>query len=170
MYDAPEIEYVDGLVYPKVSPRLSHSVAQGTLGSILREKAKGRGVVGPGLRLDPGAIDGSKTEFVPDIAFVSYERLRVLSGEAREKPPFSPDIAVEVRSPSDDLRYLARKIARYLATGALLVLDVDPAKRRVIAHTADGIRTFEGNDVFAHPSAPWLTFEVRAIFADLDTV
>ena len=170
LYDPPEIEYLDGEAYPKMPPRLNHSLVQTALAALLREKARGRGVVGTELRLDPGAIDHTKTEFIPDVSFISFERLREIEGEARQKPPFSPDIAVEVRSPSDNLRFLAQKIKRYLTTGSVLVLDVDPEKRCIIAHSADGARTFEVGSTFEHRAAPWLTFEVNEIFADLDSI
>jgi Uma2 family endonuclease len=164
LYDWPEIEYLDGQSYPKVSPRPTHGRVQLKVGLAIEHAAQGRGEVWTEVRFDPGAIDGTKTELVPDVAYVSNERLSGLTGEAAEKPPFSPDIAVEVRSPSDDLKYLARKIQRYLATGALLVLDVDPQTQSIIAHSTDGVRTFTKAEVFAHPAARWLRFDVDSIF------
>jgi Uma2 family endonuclease len=106
--------------------------------------------------------------FVPDVAFVSRERLKTLRGVDLEEPPFSPDIAVEVRSPDDNLSYLADKIARYLATGSILVLDVDPKTRTIHAHASSGIRTFSAEDRFAHDAVHWLQFDVSEIFAELD--
>lgn len=167
--DRPEIEYLDGRPYPKVSSKISHGLVQGALVRIIGECAGVRGIVVPEVRFDPGAVAGmKKTEFVPDVAFLSRERRQQLSGRGREKPPLSPELAVEVRSPSDDLRYLAKKIARYLATGSVLVLDVNPKTRRIVAHAADGIREYTRGDQFEHPALPWLHFEVDAIFADLD--
>ncbi len=168
LYDLPEIEYLDGRPHAKVSPRLDHSVVQGALIRIIGLKGEGRGLVLPELRVDPGTRGALKTEFVPDVSFISYERLSQLSGEARQEPPFSPDIAIEVRSPSDNLRYLARKIARYLETGAPLVLDVDPATRSISAHASDGVRTFSTGERFAHNAVPWLEFDVDCIFVHLD--
>jgi Uma2 family endonuclease len=165
----PEIEYLDGRPYPKVSPKISHGLVQGALVQVIAECACARGFVLPEVRFDPGAVAGTKkTEFVPDVAFLSRERRQALSGKGREKPPLSPELAVEVRSPSDDRRYLAKKIARYLATGSVLVLDVDPKTRRIVAHAADGIREYSRAEHFEHPALPWLQFEVDAIFADLD--
>ncbi len=167
LYDQTEIEYLDGQPHQKVSPKTSHALVQAALLRLISECAGDRGEVLPELRLDPGEIDGSKTEFVPDVAFISEVRLQKLDDEQWEKPPFSPDIAVEVRSPSDDLNYLARKIARYLATGSVLVLDVDPKTRRIVAHTSDGARTYEAHEEFAHPVMPWLRFPCSAVFKGL---
>jgi Uma2 family endonuclease len=170
LIDPPEIEYLDDEPHAKVSPRLTHALVQGAMLRVMAEAARGRGVVLPELRVDPGGGTAQTTEFVPDLSYVSFERLRSLKGEQREKPPFSPEIAVEVRSQSDDLQYLARKIARYLATGAVLVLDADPARRQVIAHSAHGAVTFTTGERFSHAAAPWLHFEVNAIFAQLDAL
>jgi Uma2 family endonuclease len=169
MRDKPEIEYLDGRPYPKVSPKLSHGLVQVAMARAIGTCAGARGFVVSEVRFDPGAIEGTKkTEFVPDVAFLSRERRQALSGKGREKPPLSPELAVEVRSPSDDLRYLAKKIARYLATGSVLALDVDPKSRRIIAHAADGIREYGIGDHFEHPALPWLQFDVMDVFMELD--
>jgi len=169
LQDRPEIEYLDGRPYPKVSPKMSHGLVQLALARVIADCAGARGFVVPEVRFDPGAAAGTKkTEFVPDVAYLSRERRLELTGEGREKPPFSPELAVEVRSPSDDLRYLAKKIARYLATGSVLVLDVDPKTRLIIAHATDGVREYARGSHFEHPALPWLQFDVDAIFADLD--
>jgi Uma2 family endonuclease len=168
LIDLPEIEYLDGQPYPKVSPKLSHSLVQGALIRILYRCAGKRGRVGPELDVYPPRVDAKLTKFVPDVAYVSIERLRALSPTDREEPPFSPDIAVEVWSPTNDRRYLELKIARYLATGAVLVLDVDPHARTIVAHDGGALRTYKTGESFEHPAMPWLRFDVAEAFADLD--
>lgn len=163
LHDLPEIEYLDGRPHRKVSPRLTHGRVQLALAAAIAAAAGTRGVVATEVRFAPGSRDGSKTELIPDVAYIDGERLAALPEEAREKPPFSPDIAAEVRSPSDDLRYLRRKIARYLETGSRLVLDVDPMQRCIIAHAADGISRFSSGETFSHAAAPWLRFEVDTV-------
>ena len=168
LYDQPEIEYLDGRPRPKVSPRLTHAIVQTAAARVLGDCAGDRGVVVCELRVAPQALGASSTEFVPDIAYIANERLAQLSAEEREKPPFSPDIAVEVRSPSDDLQYVARKITRYLATGSVLVIDVDPQRRCIEAHTREGMHPFSATESFALPAVPWLQFDVRQLFAGLN--
>lgn len=170
LYDPPEIEYLDGHPHPKVSPKTAHSFVQAALVGILRQCGRGRGFAGTEWRFEPGQIDRTPTELVPDVAFVSKERLFAVPQERVQKPPFSPDIAVEVRSPKDDLPYLREKIERYLATGAVLVLDVDPSTRTIIAHAHDGIREYAGAAQFRHDAVPWLVFELDEVFADLDAL
>ena len=164
LHDLPEIEYLDGRPHRKMSPRLTHGRVQFALASAIAQAAGTRGVTVTEVRFAPDSSGASKTELVPDVAYISNERLASLTDEQREKPPFSPDIAAEVRSPSDDLRHLQRKIARYLATGAILVLDVDPSQRCIVAHASDGVRRFSSDEAFNHPAAPWLQFEVASVF------
>jgi Uma2 family endonuclease len=164
--EKPSIEFLDGRPYPKVSPKLPHMVVQGNLCRILWLCAGDRGLSGPELHVYPGRVDNTKTIFVPDVAFVSWERLDTLRTAGEE--PRSPDVAIEVRSPSNDLRYLERKIARYLATGSLIVLDVDPKRRTIVAHDRDGSERFEAGSRFVRAAVPWLTFDVNEVFANLD--
>ena len=168
--DQPEIEYLDGRPYPKVSPRLEHGLVQLKIGRILADCAADRGFVVPEVRFRSGPITARKTEFVPDIAFISGDRLKDLSGETLQKPPFSPDIAIEIRSPSEKLRYLRSKIERYLSTGSVLVLDVDPKTRNIRAHTRESVQVFHADDDFSHDAVPWLKFAVNDVFADLDRI
>ena len=170
LVDLPEIEFLDGQPYPKVSPKFSHALVQGAMYRILYRRAGKRGLVGTELDVWPSGYRGAGTKFVPDVAYVSIERLRALSSEQREEPPFSPDIVVEVWSPSNEREYLDRKTARYLATGSLLVLDVNPQTRTIDAHDAHAVRRYETGDVFVHPVAGWLRFDVAEAFADLDDV
>ena len=168
LIDLPEIEYLDGEAHPKVSPRTTHALVQFAMARLVYAAAGKRGLVGTEWDARPGGVDGTETTFVPDVSYVSRERLAALDAADREEPPFSPDVAVEVWSPSNDRRYLERKIAKYLATGALLVLDVDPYARTIVAHDARGSRHYAQDEAFEHPAVPWLRFDIRAAFADLD--
>lgn len=161
--DYPEVEYLSGKPYPKVNPKRTHSLVQRALIDVLHRCGARLGNTGPEWRfkLRPG------TEFVPDVAFVSFERLRTLTDEQAEEPPFAPDIAIEVRSPSRRPAYDASKIREYLAHGSQLALDVDPKSRVIYAYDGDGATTFRSGDSFSHRAFPWLRFEVDEIFADL---
>jgi Uma2 family endonuclease len=169
LQDMPYIEYLDGKAYPKaVSPKARHSIVQGAAFTILRRCSAGIGVAGTEWDFRLGVADGTQTMFVPDVAVLMLERLRLLPESEREQPPFAPDVAVEVHSPSYRPAFAAEKIVRYLPTGALLVLDVDPVRRVVVAHSASGVRTFGESDRFAHEATPWLSFDVAELFSDLD--
>lgn len=168
LIDLPEIEYLDGEAYPKVSPTTTHATVQFAVARLVHAAAQGRGRVMTELDVYPRSADRTDTKLVPDVAFVSRERLHSIPKDEREDLPFSPDVAIEVWSPSNDRRYLERKIARYLETGTTLVLDVDPYARTIVAHTAEATQAFACEDRFEHAAIPWLQFAVADAFADLD--
>ncbi len=160
-------EYLDGEVYPKVSPRQRHAVVQGTLYAIIRTQGAGRGQCGTEWDVGlPGRAEIAK--FIPDVSFFSFERLRAMSEEDREFPPCAPDVAVEVISPGDKRAYLERKIALYLSHGSIIVLDVDPLERTIRVYDRDGAALLREGDRFEHAAVPWLRFDVREAFGDLD--
>lgn len=166
--DRPEIEFLDGRPHRKVSPKRTHALVQKALLRVLDDCARGHGRVGAQWRFNLGAVDGGETEFLPDVAYCALQRLRALTKDEREQPPFAPDVAAEVRSPDESPKYRNEKIAKYLACGSVLVLDVDPSARGITANAQNGVRTYKSSDRFEHPLAPWLRFEVAQIFAELD--
>jgi Uma2 family endonuclease len=68
---------------------------------------------------------------VPDVGFVRWDRL---PGRRRQRGyiPVPPDLAVEVRSPTDRHGDIDAKMARYRDAGVPLVWWVDPDRRTVI--------------------------------------
>ena len=71
----------------------------------------------------------------PDVAFVRQERMT-----QPPQPGFyrgAPDLAVEVRSPSNSARELDTKAKGYLAAGTRLVWVVEPASRTVTVYRPD---------------------------------
>ncbi|MDQ2679722.1 MAG: Uma2 family endonuclease [Candidatus Eremiobacteraeota bacterium] len=168
LLDWPESEYIDGERFRKVSPKFTHAAVQATVLDIFRGCADDRGRALPEWRFRIGPPGEPITALVPDVAYVSRERLRKLSREEREEPPFGPDIAVEIRSPSHRAELLARKVRKYLSAGTVLVLDIDPASRTVVAYSRDDVAVFAGNDQFTHEAADWLHFRVSALFEELD--
>jgi len=167
--DQLEIEVLRGIEIPKMSPRRRHARLQSTLLRIIEEWAGERGEVCPEWRCwISRAPQDEETSLVPDIAFVSLERLAPLGDEDAEEPPFAPDIAVEIRSPGDRERNIRTKAALYLSSGAHLVLDVDPARRVVTAFTGTGEQRYGDGDIFTHSAFPGLSFDVRDLFSSAD--
>jgi Uma2 family endonuclease len=115
------------------------------------------------MQLTPGQVRG------PDVSFVSRGRLPDgLPVEAY--PLLTPDLAVEVLSPSNTPREMDRKRREYFAAGARLVWCVDIKTRTVAVYTSPENpqvftqqQSLNGGDVlpgFALPLAP--------LFAELD--
>jgi Uma2 family endonuclease len=72
----------------------------------------------------------------PDVSVLSRERASATSGDDYFVRP--PELAVEVVSPSETARDLARKIDLLLRGGSLAVWVIYPEKREVRVFSADG--------------------------------
>ena len=94
------------------------------------------------VRVDPGQVR------LPDVSFFLWSRFpnRILPlGQILD---LVPDLAVEILSPSNTAKEMARKRQEYFAGGAKLVWEVDPEKRTVEVFTApDQSTTVEENGV-----------------------
>jgi len=71
----------------------------------------------------------------PDVAFVAWHRRPTSTAGFAA---LSPDLAVEVLSPTDRPGDVLGKVADYLNAGSSLVWVVDPDRRVVRVHRADG--------------------------------
>jgi Uma2 family endonuclease len=73
------------------------------------------------------------TIVVPDVAFVRWDRL---PGRVRPRGyiPIPPDLAIEVRSPTDRPGAMDDKLARYRSAGVPLLWWVDPQHRTVAVY------------------------------------
>ncbi len=87
-----------------------------------------------------GRVFGSSTGFTlpngatrsPDLAWVRKERLDALTEEEWQKfLPLCPDFVLELRSPSDAMPMLHKKMKEYRENGAQLGSLLDPVSRRV---------------------------------------
>ena len=164
----PESEWILGRAVQKVSPYRTHARLQGHIHAALLQWEKGHGEVAPEwcFRIaPPGEI---RRPLVPDIAFVSSDRLRGLEGYDLEVPPFAPDVAVEILSPGYRPAHIEHKIAVYFAGGAALIVVVDPPERRVALHDRERLRVLSGDDVIEHAALPGFRLSLSDLFSALD--
>jgi Uma2 family endonuclease len=93
----PSSEYVCGEVLQKPMPNLPHFALAGFMIRVLQDAVLrlNLGLVGPELRCVFGPPGGQRGD-VPDVAFVSRERLG--RGDLRNQVPFrmAPDLAIEI--------------------------------------------------------------------------
>lgn len=66
---------------------------------------------------------------LPDVAFVSAERLAALPKPRPSVPAIGPDLAVEVLSESNTRSEIAQKLSEYFESGTRLAWIIDPATR-----------------------------------------
>ncbi|MFO0957345.1 MAG: Uma2 family endonuclease [Isosphaeraceae bacterium] len=101
---------------------------------------------------------------IPDISFISWDRL---PGRKRPKGPIPQipiDLAVEVLSQGNTRAEMERKVAEYLGAGTKLVWLIDPRKRSAwvhapglpVAELADG-DSLDGGDVLPGFALPLTT-------------
>lgn len=163
--EKPYVELIDGIEVPKAFAMTRHAMLQVAFGSLLLPWAEPFGIVGTEFRVYPVPKGERPSSLVPDVAFITFERMRALSEFEGERPPFAPDLAVEIRSPDDRDRNVTRKIEIYLAYGGRLVLDIKPTKKTIVAHDRSGVRTYGAPERFAHAELPGFEFDVAAFFA-----
>ena len=75
---------------------------------------------------------------LPDVAFVTHERLAATPDARRPVPSMAPDLAVEVLSDTNTKKEMAQKLRDYFAGGTRLVWYVDPPTRTVAVYHKAG--------------------------------
>jgi Uma2 family endonuclease len=112
------------------------------------------------LRLAPGLVR------IPDVSFVSWEKLPGRRLPRQAIPDLVPDLAVEVLSESNTSREMARKLDEYFLLGVRLVWLVNPLTESIAIHTSrhqstvlDKSATLEGGMLL-----PGFTLQLSALF------
>ncbi|WP_031530470.1 Uma2 family endonuclease [Dyadobacter crusticola] len=93
-----------------------------------------------GFTLPNGAVRS------PDVSWIREERWNALMPEQQEKfAPICPDFVIEIRSLSDDLKYLTDKMDEYMENGAQLGWLIDRFDNKVYIYRAgEQVITQEG--------------------------
>lgn len=74
---------------------------------------------------------------IPDVAFILWENVPP-DDELPQIPDLAPDLAVEVISPSNTVREMARKRKEYFEAGTRFVWQVYPDRKEVEVYTSPG--------------------------------
>jgi Uma2 family endonuclease len=107
---------------------------------------------------------------LPDLAFVSWDRLPGRRLPEEPVPNVAPDLAVEVLSASNTLGEMARKRGEYFRAGVRLVWEIDPRTRGVRVYTSETAFTdLTANDALSGaPVLQGFTLPLAQLFAELD--
>jgi Uma2 family endonuclease len=162
----PALEWVNNRILQKVSPERRHALAQARFVGQMDKWARigGTGTAGTEWRFQvqpPGEI---RRSLVPDVGYLSYERMPLEEQERSGAPRLAPDAVVEVLSPDDRTKDVEEKIRVYLAAGTNVVFVVDTNLRTVMVRDAVGQRVLREQDFVEHSSLPGLCFAVRDLF------
>jgi Uma2 family endonuclease len=160
----PETEWLRGRAVRKVSPQRDHARLQAWWIRELGNWASELGEVNPEWRFRVGPPGEDIRPLVPDVAYLSYERMGGASESELQAPLIPPNAAIEIRSPGDNLRDLEDKVATLLRAGTDVVIVVNPRMRTVIAWDADVKRIFSGDETFEHPALRGFRFALSRMF------
>jgi len=83
---------------------------------------------------DGGYILDDDNTFIPDVGYISKARL---PKRPSREAPVAPDLAVEVKSPTDRKRDMRLKAEKYLASGTKMVWLVFPEDQEVEVYEPD---------------------------------
>ncbi len=164
----PATEWLCGRPVQKVSPQYAHALFERLIAARLGDWAEDRGRVGTEWRFWVTPESEDARYLVPDVAYLSYERLPREARAEAEEPRVSPDVVFEVRSKADRNLYVEHKVDVYLRAGTKLVCIVDPYARRMIAHDPEEMRILGEADSFTHPALPGFELNLPGLFAELD--
>lgn len=124
---------------------------------------------GTGVGFDSSSMfslpNGAKRS--PDLCWIKKERWEALSEKEQEKfSPLCPDFVVELRSPSDSLKRLQKKMEEYTENGAQLGWLLDPSDRKVYVYRPGAeVEVLEDPEtVSGEPLLRGFTLDVRALW------
>jgi Uma2 family endonuclease len=160
-----KFELVNGVIVEEMSPGFEHGKFALRIGSPMMIFADAHDLGSVAVEVDHYVPPDKFNTRRPDVEFISKERLALF--DPTQYVPVMPDLAVEVKSPSNTPEELRQKAAYYLQNGARMVWLVFPEEQLVVSYTVDnpggqqfGIAdTLDGGDVL-----PGFQLPVKAIF------
>lgn len=166
--EGKRFELIDGVLIEMSAPGGEHGAITINLGFFFRafflEQDLGIATAGTGYH----PPDDRRTLLVPDVAFISHTRAP--KPFPKKLVPVMPDLAVEIRSPSNTLAELRDKARLYLDLGTSLVWIVLPEAQSVevcrVSQSGETEREVIGPDdtLSGENVLPGFSLEARRIF------
>ena len=164
----PALEYEDGEVTQKMSPKKRHSRLQIATGKLFDAFAEPRRL---GLAFTEQRVVFSGRSYVPDIVFYRWERIPVGPDGRIEDGNFEepPDIAVEILSPKQSDTRLVRRCAWYVEHGSRAALLLAPDDETAfLFRPGDSMRPLRGDQAIELDEVlPGLELTAADLFAAL---
>ena len=160
--DGMHHELIEGEHQILPPPKSKHSIIADNVSRALRPLEKlGRVMWEAGYKL----ADDPRTWIEPDVSFLNTQR--ILATDPDGYFIGSPDLAVEIISPSESARHIERKIALLLAGGSTAVWVIYPDSRSVHVHTPDrkSVALGEGDALTLPQLLPGWSLTIAQIFA-----
>lgn len=153
-------------ILPPTQPVTGNQNANLTADLTVWARGDSRGVAfdsNSGFTLPNGAIRS------PDASWILKNRLSELTEEQRQGFwPISPDFVIELRSSSDTLTGVRRKMAEYIANGVRvgwMIDPLDPQRRVYIYRPGAEVEILEAPDSLSgEPELPGFTLDLKPIW------
>jgi len=116
------------------------------------------------FRVNPGKIR------MPDVSFTSWSRLSP-DYQDHAAADLSPDLAIEILSPSNTAREMARKRIDLFTGGTRLMWVIDPPTRTVAVYMdteSSPVILNEDQSVDGGAVLPGFSFSIRQLFAEAE--
>lgn len=166
--EKPPLEYIDGAITQKLSPKVRHSVLQ----AALIKQLDASGIPNRVARALPelrATFAGASV--VPDVVVLRWTRVPVdAEGHITDDLLQPPDIAIEIVSPEQSVTALVRRCLWYVSHGVQIALLVDPTDGSVLAfRPGQPTIDWHGSDLIdLREVLPDFTLTVDQLFAALE--
>ena len=166
--EKPALEYVDGVVTRKMSPKGPHGGLQAEFAFLFKTFLRLNPIAQVFTELRTNWTD--RASLVPDVSVYLIDRVpTTLDGDVADDFWLPPDVAVEIASPGQSVNELTNRANLLLQNGVRIVLVVEPRQRRVrVARPGQPMVSYQGVDtVTLDDVLPGFSFGVDALFATL---
>jgi len=162
----PATELIDGHLVQKMSPFGLHARVQLAIASALSAWADscGRGRVGTEWDYDLTPPGERTNRLVPDVAYLSYDRVAYDDEDDAQVPIAAPNVAVEILSQGQTLRDSQRRVEIFMASGTELVILIDPRAEETWLIDAETTRHLSRNDAIEHAALPDFSLPLSRCF------
>lgn len=128
-----KFELINGVIVEDMSPGFEHGKCSLRIASPMMIFVDDNDLGSVAVEVDHYLPPDKFNTRRPDVEFISKERLALFDPTAYV--PLMPDLAVEVKSPSNTPEELRQKAAYYLQNGARMVWLVFPQEQMVVVYT-----------------------------------
>ena len=145
-----------------------HADVQGlivrALGAWACERAAGR--VRADWEFDLTLPGGEVHRVLPDVAYLSFDRVGRQDDAAALIPVAAPNVVFEVLSPGQKIEDLAETIRLFLASGCELAVIIDPRAEYAVLYDRLQVQRLDGGHRFMHPALPGFNVRLSSFFEE----
>ena len=165
--EEPALEFEDGMVTQKVSPKGRHSTLQTWAVEQINVRIRPRKLGHAFTELRASFAGMSR---VPDIAVYRWDRIpRDTNGKIADDFTEPPDIAIEIVSPGQSVNRLIRRCLSFVDAGVLVAVLIDPTDESIVVVRpgSEPIGLTAGDTLDLSDVIPDLRLDVAALFESL---